>query len=143
MIIIATKELISVQPDFKKDIVADINDLVRLQNEIKKVKNTQENITIYDIGKINTSNKKQIKIKDHINKSGINPIIKNPMIDNITFEDISNIYKTNEGDITTCCGKKINSSYSNPSHYLCVFSITLFYLGYKNLQAYLVEYDKM
>ena len=93
MIIIATKELISVQPDFKKDMVADINDLVRLQNEIKKVKNTQENITIYDIGKINTSNKKQIKIKDHINKSGINPIIKNPMIDNITFEDISNIYK--------------------------------------------------
>ena len=143
MIIIATKELISVQPDFKKDIVADINDLVRLQNEIKKVKNTQENITIYDIGEINTSNKKQIKIKDHINKSGINPIIKNPMIDNIIFEDISNIYKTNEGDLTTCCGEKINSSYSNPSHYLCVFSITLFYLGYKNLQAYLVEYDKM
>ena len=143
MIIIATKELISVQPDFKKDIVADINDLVRLQNEIKKVKNTQENITIYDIGKINTSNKKQIKIKDHINKSGINPIIKNPMIDNITFEDISNIYKSKEGSTTTCCGEKINSSYSNPSHYLCVFSITLFYLGYKNLKAYLIEYDKM
>ena len=73
MIIIATKELISVQPDFKKDIVADINDLARLQNEIKKVKNTQENITIYDIGKINTSNKKQIKMKDHINK--LNPVV--------------------------------------------------------------------
>ena len=143
MIVIATKELISAQSDFKKDIVADINDLIGLQKEIKKVPNTQEKITIYDIGEINTSNKQQIKIKDHINKSGIHPIIKNPMIDSITFEDISNIYKTKEGETTTCCGEKINLSYSNPSHYLCIFSITLFYLGYKNLQAYLVEYDKM
>ena len=142
MIIIATKELISAQPDFKNDIVADINNLIGFQKQIKKVQKEQ-NITIYDIGKINTSNKQQIKIKDHINKSGINPIIKNPMIDNITFEDISNIYKSKEGSTTTCCGEKINPSYSNPSHYLCVFSITLFYLGYKNLKAYLIEYDKM
>ena len=142
MIIIATKELISAQPDFKNDIVADINNLIGLQKQIKKVQKEQ-NITIYDIGEINTSNKQQIKIKDHINKSGINPIIKNPMIDNITFEDISNIYKSKEGSTTTCCGEKINPSYSNPSHYLCVFSITLFYLGYKNLKAYLIEYDKM
>ena len=142
MIIIATKELISAQPGFKNDIVADINNLIGFQKQIKKVQKEQ-NITIYDIGEINTSNKQQIKIKDHINKSGINPIIKNPMIDNITFEDISNIYKSKEGSTTTCCGEKINSSYSNPSHYLCVFSITLFYLGYKNLKAYLIEYDKM
>ena len=142
MIIIATKELISAQPGFKNDIVADINNLTGFQKQIKKVQKEQ-NITIYDVGEINTSNKQQIKIKDHINKSGINPIIKNPMIDNITFEDISNIYKSKEGSTTTCCGEKINPSYSNPSHYLCVFSITLFYLGYKNLKAYLIEYDKM
>ena len=142
MIIIATKELIRAQPGFKSDIVADINNLTGFQKQIKKVQKEQ-NITIYDIGEINTSNKQQIKIKDHINKSGINPIIKNPMIENITFEDISNIYKNKEGSTTTCCGEKINSSYSNPSHYLCVFSITLFYLGYKNLKAHLIDNDKM
>ena len=143
MIIIATKELIKEKPDFKRDIVADIKNLDQFQTEIKQIQNPLKEIALYDIGKIDKKDKKTIKIKDHINKSGINPIINNPTINKITFQDIRNIYNTDQGAITTCCGEEINRSYTNPSHYLCVFSILLFYLDYKNLQAYLVEYDKM
>ena len=143
MIIIATKELIKEKPDFKKDIIADIKNLNQFQIEIKQIQNPLEEIALYDIGKVDQKEKKTIKIKDHINKSGINPIINNPIINKITFQDISAIYNTDQGATTTCCGEEIKPSYTNPSHYLCVFSILLFYLDYKNLQAYLVEYDKM
>ena len=143
MIIIATKELIKEKPDFKRDIVADINNLDQFQAEIKENQTPEQEIALYDIGKIDQRDKKTIKIKDHINKSGINPIINNSTINKITFQDISTIYNTDQGVITTCCGEEINISYTNPSHYLCVFRILLFYLNYKNLQAYLVEYDKM
>ena len=73
--------------------------------------------------------------------TGINPIINNKHINEILFQDISKLYNTNEGEVTTCCGEKINTEHQKASHFLCVFSIMLFYLGYKNLQAYIVQYD--
>ena len=143
MIIIATKELIKKVPEFQHDILAEANKLEKFQKNVLKIKNLKEKIKIYDIGKIHRKDQKLMRIKDHINKTGINPIINNKHINQITFQDISVIYNTDQGRTTTCCGEEINVSYTNPSHYLCVFSILLFYLDYKNLQAYLVEYDKM
>ena len=141
MIIIATKELIKKKPEFQHEILADINNLDQFHKDILKIKETTEEIKIYDIGKVFQKQQNTVKIKDHINKTGINPIINNKHINKIQFQDIRELYNTNKGAITTCCGEKINSTHKNPSHFLCVFSILLFYLGYKTLQAYIVQYD--
>ena len=143
MIIIATKELIKIIPEFQHDILADANKLERFQKTILKIKNLKEKIKIYDIGKIYKKDQKLMRIKDHINKTGINPIINNKHINQITFQDISKLYNIKNGDTATCCGRKINKAYPNPSHFLCVFSILLFYLEYKNIEAYIINNDTM
>ena len=61
----------------------------------------------------------------------------------ITFQDISKLYNIKNGGTTTCCGRKINKAHINPSHFLCVFSISLFYLEYKNIEAYIINNDTM
>ena len=53
-------------------------------------------------------NKHIIPVNDHINKTGINPIINNNQIKAPQFQDISRLYKTIKGVTTTCCGEKIN-----------------------------------
>ena len=109
MIIIATKELIKEKPEYQHDILADINNLDQFYREVLKIKKTSAAIKIYDIGKVFQKQKKTIKIRDHINKTGINPIIKNKHINKIIFQDISKIYNTKKGAITTCCGKSLNT----------------------------------
>ena len=138
MIIVATKELIVKQKNFQYDILADVNNLQKFQSEILKAQKKDFNISIYDAGITTQKHSKPIEIKDHINKTGINPIINNKEIKEISFRDISKIYNTIKGEITTCCGKKINRDQPNPSHFLCVFSILAFYLGFKNIQGYIV-----
>ena len=137
MIIVATKELVAKQKNFQHDILADINNLQKFQTEILEAQKKEFNISIYDAGITNQPPLKTIEIKDHINKTGINPIINNKEIKEIDFRDISKIYNTIKGEVTTCCGKEINRDYQNPSHFLCVFSILAFYLDFKNIQGYI------
>ena len=80
MIIIATQELITQKPDFQHEILADINKLDQFQEDVLKIKDSAEEIKIYDIGKTAQTGEKTVKIKDHINKTGINPIINNKHI---------------------------------------------------------------
>ena len=139
MIIIATKELIKKVPEFQHDILAEANKLEKFQKNVLKIKNLKEKIKIYDIGKIHRKDQKLMRIKDHINKTGINPIINNKHINQITFQDISKLYNIKKGDTTTCCGRKINKADTNPSHFLCVFSILAFYLGFDNISGIIVN----
>lgn len=143
MIIIATRELINKDTTFKHDIVADINNLSQFQKTLLKNADQEHPIKIYDLGTAKNNTNQTIEIKDHLNKTGVNPIINNPQINKITFQDISEIYNTKEGIITTCCGKNLNPNYANPSHFLCVFSILGFYLGFKNIKGYIVQHDKV
>ena len=102
--IIATKELINQKKDFKYNIIADINNLKKLKEDLSKIKK-DTSIKIYDIGVVKKESKKTIEVKDHINKTGINPIIGN---DKIEFKDIGRLYKSKKGTVTTCCGKSLN-----------------------------------
>ena len=143
MIIIATKELINKNKTFKHDIIADINNLSQFQKSLLKNEDKEQLIKIYDSGTAKTNTTQTIEIKDHLNKTGANPIINNSQINKITFKDISEIYNTKEGIVTTCCGEKLNHDHLNPSHFLCIFSILAFYLGFKNIKGYIVQYDKV
>ena len=136
--IIATKELINQKKDFKYNIIADINNLKKLKEDLSKIKK-DTSIKIYDIGVIKKESKKTIEVKDHINKTGINPIIGSNKIE---FKDIGRLYKSKKGTVTTCCGKSLNLNYKNPSHFLCVFSVLVFYLGFSNISGFITDYEK-
>ena len=136
--IIATKELINQKKDFKYNILADINNLKKLKEELFKIKKDTP-IKIYDIGIIKKESEKIIEIKDHINKTGINPIIGSKKIE---FKDIGRLYKNKKGIVTTCCGKRLSLNHENPSHFLCVFSVLVFYLGFSNIWGFIINCEK-
>ncbi len=98
-------------------------------------------ITVYDA----THNKKLpegkiISVKDHINRTGINPLISHQNELNINFLDITKLYKFEEKSVkTNCCGKKLNRTYPYPSHYLCNITILAKALGIHEISAFLIN----
>ena len=133
--IIATQELVNIKNKIKHNIVADINNLGRLKNDLSQIKKTIP-IKIYDLGILSKQSQEILEVKDHINKTGINPIIGHSKIE---FKDISRLYQNKTGIITTCCGKKINLNHKNPSYFLCIFSVLVFYMGFKNISGFIVN----
>ena len=101
MIIIATQELITQKPDFQHEMLADINKLDQFQEDVLKIKDSAEEIKIYDIGKTAQTGEKTVKIKDHINKGGINPIINNP-----TGSGCASAFQVQERHHRARCGRR-------------------------------------
>ena len=133
--IIATQELVNMKKQINYNIIADINNIEKLKNDLSQInKNTP--IKIYDLGILSKQSQEISEVKDHINKTGINPIIGHSKIE---FKDISKAYKSKTGIITTCCGKRLNLNYKNPSYFLCVFSVLVFYLGFKDISGFIVN----
>ena len=132
---IITKEAIHIKPNFDYDELADIKNITGFQKKIQTLNKSKE-IKIYDKGIIFGSDKEVLEVSDHINKTGMNAIIHNLKIE---FKDISKIYEEKHGIITTCCGKYLNEKHLNPSHYLCVFSVLLLYMGYRNIRGFIIN----
>ena len=108
---------------------------------VRSVISAAKELTIYDI----THNEKLpegkiISVRDHINKTGNNPLINHQNELNIDFIDITRLYKIKQNSVkTNCCGKKLNSIYPYPSHYLCNISILAKALGIHKVSAFLVN----
>ena len=136
--IIVTQEALRSKKEIPYDIVASINNLKKLKKDLAQIKKTTP-IKIYDLGFIREDSREILEVKDHLNKTGKNPIIGNDKID---FKDISLLYKFRKGVVTTCCGKKLNLNQKNPSHFLCVFSVLIFYLGFTNISAFIINDKK-
>ena len=138
--IIITKETVDAIKEIPHDIVADIHNIEKLKKNLSLIKKDTP-IKIYDLGLIKEEPQKIIEVKDHLNKTGINPIIGSNEID---FKDISCLYKSKTGIVTTCCGKELNLNHKNPSHFLCVFSVLVFYLGFTNISGFIINinYEK-
>lgn len=133
--IIATKEAINANHDISYNMVADVKDIKSFQKNVQKTDKNKV-VRVYDKGFIQGSQEKIVEVGDHINKTGINAAIKNLKIE---FKDISRLYMEKGGVITTCCGKNLNEKHKNPSHYLCVFSVFLFYMGFKNIKGFIIN----
>jgi len=122
-------------------ITINVLDTKKTIQQIKKL--AGDPINIYDI----THNRKHknndiIKVSDHINKTGHNPLIgyQNQLAK--PFIDISNLYKTKNGITTHCLGKHFNhhkNDYEYPSTHLCYLSIIAKALGKENIKAFLVN----
>ncbi|MAV65354.1 MAG: hypothetical protein CMG00_09215 [Candidatus Marinimicrobia bacterium] len=131
--IIITQEAAKAKKNFSYDIVANINNLKKLKKSLS-VFEKKTPIKIYDIG-LNKEYKQEIlEVRDHLNKTGINPIVGSHKIE---FKDIGELYKSKKGVRTVCCGKRLNLNYKNPSHFLCVFSVFVFYLGFTNISGFI------
>ena len=134
--IIATQELINYKNDFKYDILADIHNLEGFKKTISKIKTKNTLIKIYDLGRLLEKSKRPTPIKDHINKTGINPIIGNEKIE---FKDISKLYSSETGITIECCGDNQGKQTKNTGHFLCVFSILVLYFGFNKIQGFIVN----
>ena len=111
-----------------------------IEGIIKILKNKTK-IEVYDL---TVSNKKQklqiISVKDHINRTGINPLMTRQKELKINFLDSGEIYKKkSNGIITDCCGETLNKNYLFPSHYLSNISLLAKALQIKEFSAFLIN----
>ena len=136
--IIVTQEIIDKKINIDYDVIATIKDIKKLKKRLLEV-DLNEEIKIYDMGIVTSPSNKKCEVKDHINKTGQNPIIGNKKIE---FKDISKLYGSKNGITTTCCGKHLNLNHENPSHYLCFYAILIFYLGFTNIKGFIINYEK-
>ena len=137
---IITKELYRANPAITRDYIVDLKKIKPTIEFFNKI--NPQKIKIYDLTKSKQLKENEtISVKDHINKTGVNPIIGNKELSLKGFKDIGNIYLLKEGITTTCCGKELNQNFKYPSHYLCIYTILLHYIGYQKIEAYLVNYD--
>ena len=141
--IIITKELHSYLKKTNKQIRHN-HIFKNTQNLIKTlVKKKETKITIYDITKTDPL-KQKIEIKNHINKTGRNPLIKNQKKLKIDFLDITKIYKNKDKKaiVTTSLGKRYSykkHKHKNPSTEIANIAIICAALGYKETEAFLIN----
>ena len=107
---------------------------------LKPLARKESTIHIYDLGFKN--NKRVMPIKNHINKTGINPL-RGEQTTNIQFYDITTIYhKQRNSKIAECFGKhnplKINNNYIQ-TRFLCNHVISAYFIGFKNIFAYVIN----
>ena len=114
------------------------------KNLFKEIQNINANqINIYD--QTYNSKYKQdetISVGDHINQTGANPLIGNQHKLKQQFIDISKLYKSGEGVITTCLGKdfeKHKKNHKYPSTYICQISIIVRALGKSKIKGFLIN----
>ena len=103
----------------------------------------QYSVEIYDIThNPEIPHNQKIIIKDHINKTGNNPLIGIQSQFSEPFIDISNIYSAREGATTVCLGAhydKYKNKYAYPSTYLCYISILAKAVGVEKISASLIN----
>ena len=99
-------------------------------------------INVYDTTRKQKKNQlKKIRVNNHINRTGKNPLISNKK-NKIQFYDITNIYqKTTKGITTTCLGERYKKEYKkfkNPSTIICHVVFILRSKGYKKIKGWLI-----
>ena len=112
-------------PSSKNIIIVNPQNTTKTIQQIKKLTNNP--IHIYDTTENhNYKANNIIKVSDHINKTGHNPLIGNQKKLPEPFIDISNLYSSTNGIITHCLGKHFNQykqKHEYPSKYLCYISM--------------------
>tara|TARA_Y100000996_G_scaffold83515_1_gene57550 strand:- start:1999 stop:2463 length:465 start_codon:yes stop_codon:yes gene_type:complete len=125
-----------------KIILFDINSMSKNINTISQIP-TDNNIEIYDYTyHPNHVHHDIIKVSDHINKTGYNPLIGNQSKLNKPFVDLSNLYSCTNGVVTSCIGKYFNNHKTKdlyPSTYLCYISIIARAYNHKLIKAFLIN----
>ena len=109
---------------------------------IKKIK-PKDTIEIYDITySPEHKNKEVFNVKDHINKTGTNPLRGKQNKTQQDFTDLSNVYNQKQGVITNSLGSKYEekkNTHNFPSTTLSNISIFLKGCGHNNILGKLIN----
>ena len=119
---------------------------------IKKLANKEkQEVLIFDTTtNQNHRNLEIIEVKDHINKTGENPLIEHQKSFNQRFIDITDIYKPNnhtQARTTTSKGKRTTTNtHKRPnqkyaSTYLCNIAIICAALQFKKIRGFLINVE--
>ena len=140
MIKIFTKELAESKlfPE-SQFIIVDAEDNDSLIHHMLNIKNSTNSIEIWDLTKGYNSGD-IIEVSDHINKTGSNPLFGNQQKLGIDFPDITNLYQTKTGVVTSCHGKRFSETdEKNSSTWICHISIVARAIGIQNIHGKLVS----
>ena len=113
----------------------------------KKIKKIKKNKIIEIWGATSSKKHKKneiIKVNDHINFTGNNPLIGKQGQIKTSFPDMASVYKkTEKGIITTSRGKHflLDEEYEYPTEKFCYFGIIARALGIKQIKGYLINKD--
>ena len=105
---------------------------------IKEVKSETDSIMVYDMTR-GYKNGTIFRVKDHINRTGSNPLTGRQEELGIDFPDLSNLYDDRDGIVTDCLGdqfEKGNVDY--PSTWLCHVAIVARVIGLDSIKAKLI-----
>jgi len=126
---------------FSESIKIDPTNISESVQILKKYKH--QTIDVYDTThNLNIAHNARIEVKDHINKTGNNPLIGIQSQFSEPFIDISNIYSSTDGVTAVCLGLhygKHKSQYTYPTNYLCYISILAKAVGIEKINATLIN----
>ena len=119
--------------------VLDFSDTEKCINFLNQ--NKKEIISVYDITKtITLPHKSSIPVNDHINCTGMNPLVGRQKQLNIDFIDMSCIYKQrNNGVVSHSCGQFLDFQYNFPTHFLAHLVILARTLHAPLIEGYLIN----
>ena len=140
MINIFTKDLAEANLESKsRFIVVDAEDNDSLIHNMLKIKNSTNSIEIWDLTK-GYNSCDIIEVSDHINKTGSNPLFGNQQKLGIDFPDITKLYQTKIGVVTSCQGNRFfEMDEKNSSTWICHISIVARAIGIQNIHGKLVS----
>ena len=120
-------------------IIVDAEDNDSLIHHMLNIKNSTNSIEIWDLTKGYNSGD-IIDVSDHINKTGSNPLFGNQQKLGIDFPDITNLYQTKTGVVTSCYGNRFfETDEKNSSTWICHISIIARAIGIQNIHGKLVS----
>ena len=141
MLKVITAQLSNTEWNKKWGIIVDPTNINTTLKVLLKNKTKTNDISIYDkTYNKNLPNSHIIPVNDHINKTGINPLIGRQKQLNIDFVDMTHVYtKQPNGVITHCYGKTLPLNTDNESHYMSLITILSKALGYISIKGFLVN----
>lgn len=131
-------EKIEKKQNYKKINLKNFKESIEI---IKKQKKRKE-IEIWGITITKKQHNKIIKVNDHINFTGNNPLIGNQRRAETPFPDMSKVYKkSKEGIVTISRGKYFlkDKEEDYQTQYFCYFGIIARAVGIKKISGYLID----
>lgn len=120
-------------------IIVNAQENDALINNMLNIKKSTKTIEIWDLTK-GYERGTIIDISDHINKTGSNPLFGNQQKLRIDFPDISNLYLSEKGVVTSCYGNRFSTVKEiNSSTWLCHISIVARAIGIENISGKLIS----
>ncbi len=139
--ILVTQQLAARNIAYKsKGILIDASDVNAVLKVLKTVK--MREIIIYDLTDVPNSRPGiKFPVRDHINRTGMNPLIGRQKALQVDFTDLTGLYtQTPDGIVTDCLGARFpGTDFEYPSAWLCNVSIIARAMNFSEISACLVN----